>query len=322
MKPSDEKGTVAVVMGGASSEREISLRSGRAVHRALVEEGVDAVAVELTDNNGEALIRELKVKGVGCVFIALHGAFGENGELQAILQAHGIPFVGSGENASRIAFNKAQTQKLMQENGVNVADFIVVSRDQKNLPQLLETIELPVFIKPAEEGSSIGISYVVNKHEVIDALQAAWRYSPQALIERAINGREFTVGILKELALPVVEICAPQGFFSFAAKYEKGRTQYHVPAPLDGPTSQSLQKAALRAFHVLGCRHFARADFKMDEEGRHYFLEMNTIPGFTETSLLPKAAAAAGISFNQLCLKLTEMAYDKKEKASSIDRGH
>ena len=315
----EESSKVAVVMGGVSSERDISLKSGQAIYQALQEENCPVFAIDLDHEDEQALIDQLTAEQVDIVFIALHGRFGENGELQAILDKHAFLYTGSSAACSRVAFNKVLTQTKMREQAINVPSFNVVSRsEQKNREILSNNIEYPVFVKPAQEGSSIGISYVVDESELSRALELSWRYGDSALIEKAIIGRELTVGIVGTQALPLVEIVPQDGFFDFRAKYEKGKTSYHVPAQLDKELAQQIQKTALEAYDILGCRHFARADFILGEQGAYYFLEMNTIPGFTETSLLPKAAQAIGISFNQLCLKLIGMVNGEKKKNTNI----
>jgi D-alanine-D-alanine ligase len=287
---------VAVLMGGPSAERDVSLRSGRAVAGGLRQAGYQA--------------REVTVEGrrldlppdVEAVFIALHGEFGEDGEVQALLEERGIPFTGSGFEASRAAFDKRISKRIFVENGIPTPAFEVRARGEAiSLP-------LPVVVKPARQGSSIGAHRVFQECEKTDALRDALSYDPEALVERYIDGRELTVGIVEHQALPVIEIVAPGGWYGYEAKYTAGACRYLVPAPLPEETAERCREIALRVFYALGCRGFARVDFRCSADGELHVLELNSIPGFTETSLLPKAAAAAGISFPALCDRILSAA--------------
>ena len=287
---------VAGLMGGPSAERPISLKSGAAVVAGLRQAGYDVAAVDVAD-------REVNLpQGVEAVFIAMHGVFGEDGQVQAILDRRGIPYTGSGAVASRAAMDKIMTKLLLVEQGIPTPDFEVLRRgDRCSLP-------LPVVAKPVCEGSSIGVNYVFDEGAWDGALAATLEHGDTALVERFIEGRELTVGIVADEALPVVEIVPPKGRYDFFAKYTKGASRYQVPALVDPRLAAGCQDAALRAFRALGCRGMARVDFRARPDGQFFALEVNTIPGFTETSLLPMAAGAAGIGFSDLCALIMETA--------------
>ncbi len=292
---------VAVVMGGTSSEREVSLRSGAAAIEGLKEAGFDVVPVILDENSIEAL-----PVGVEAVFLTLHGGYGENGGVQADLDKLGIPYTGPGAAASRITIDKIATKRILEKAGVPTAPFDVLPRGQN-----VTTLPLPVVVKPPCDGSSVGISKVTEAGQWDAALKAAREVDPkgEVLVEAFIPGREWTVGVVGDEALPVVEIQAPDGWYGYAEKYTKGMTRYVFPeSKEDAPLVAQCQIFALLAFKAVGCRGMSRIDFRVTPEGRPYVLEINTIPGFTATSLLPKAAAKAGMSFSALCAKLLKLA--------------
>ncbi len=280
---------VAVLKGGPSAEREISLRSGAAVARGLREAHYEVVEVDVTTCS-------LNIPaGVDGVFIALHGEFGEDGQVQDILNRMGIPYTGSGVEASRAAFDKRESKRRFEAAGVPTAPWEVLAETQpRRLP-------LPVVVKPPRQGSTIGISRVFREEEWAAALAAARVYDRETLVEAYVPGRELTVGVLDGEALPVIEIVPPNDWYDFGAKYQSAETLYLVPAPLPGKTAAACRDAALAAFHALGCRGLGRVDFRLTADGKPVTLELNSIPGFTETSLLPKAAKAAGIGFSELC---------------------
>ncbi len=301
------------MMGGPSSERDISLKSGRAVFEALKGAGCDAVALEISSADEQELVKLLKSSGIQVAFIALHGRFGEDGAVQGILEKAGVPYTGSGVEASRIAINKISTQQLLKERGIPVPRFIILKKGQKiDAKEIFSALGgPPVVVKPEAEGSSIGISFVQEAEDLPKAVDEALKYSPSALVEQRIRGRELTVGVLGNRALPIVEIRTKEKFFDYTAKYQKGLTEYLVPAPLPENTAAGLQGIALKAYRAVGCRHLARIDIMLDENEQPFVLEINTIPGFTETSLLPKAAKQEGVDFAQLCVQLVKMAYEK-----------
>jgi D-alanine-D-alanine ligase len=287
---------VAVLMGGPSSEREVSLRSGAAVARGLEQAGYCVQSVELTRAHVDV------PAGVEAVFVALHGAYGEDGGVQADLNRLGIPYTGSGYAASRAAMDKAVSKKLFLEKGIPTASHELLRQGQRR------TLSLPVVVKPTLEGSSIGVHRVLEEAQWTAALADALAHGSEVLVEAYIEGRELTVGVVGGEALPVVEIEAPGGWYGYDVKYTKGACRYHVPAALDAATAARCQRIALDVFSVLGCRGMGRVDFRLAADGTPCVLELNSIPGFTETSLLPKAAAAAGISFSGLCDRIMKMA--------------
>jgi D-alanine-D-alanine ligase len=292
---------VAVIMGGTSNEREVSLKSGAAVVAGLQEQGLDAVPVALEADRIDAL-----PEGVEAVFLTLHGGYGENGGVQADLDRLGVPYTGPGAAASRIAIDKIATKRVLARAGVPTAPYEV-------LPRGVETsaLPLPVVVKPPRDGSSVGISKVSEPGQWAAALQAARAVDAQGevLVEAFIPGREWTVGVLDGEALPVVEILAPNGWYGFEEKYSQGVTQYTFPESAeDAPLIAACQMLALLAYQAVGCRGVSRVDFRVTPDGKPYVLEINTIPGFTATSLLPKAAARVGLGFGALCARLLSTA--------------
>jgi len=305
--------SLGVLMGGYSSEREISLKSGRAISQALKEAGYKVTNIDITERNQEKILTQILEADIDIAFIALHGQLGEDGTIQTILEKAGIPYTGSGIEASRSAINKITTKELLKNNGIAVPRFIKVGTHPTflnfNLKKVgcVPTFPLPWVVKPVYEGSSIGISLVTKMEELENAIKIASQYGTEILCEEYIKGRELTVGILDQTPLPVIEICPTKSFFDFTAKYNKGMTEYIVPAKLSDTAVCSLQEAALKVHNIAGCKDFSRVDFILSEEGIPYVLEINTIPGFTETSLLPMAAKCVGINFQQLCQQLVRM---------------
>ena len=316
----DQCGRVGVLMGGTSSERDISLQSGKAIVSALDRQGFDVFPLDIVDSDQDKIALHLRESNMDVAFIALHGCLGEDGVIQFLLEKVGIPYTGSGIDANRCAFNKAITQNLFKKNNISIPSYVTLSKgDPLDVERVMSAVGVfPLIVKPACEGSSIGITLVEREDQLDDALRSAWNYDPVVLIEKYIQGRELTVGILGADALPVVEICPKASFFNFEAKYTKGKTEYIVPAQIPDDMTQELQRVALYAHQLLGCADFSRVDFMVDADQKHYVLEINTIPGFTLTSLLPKAALAYGLTFDQLCFQLTEFAYGKKEKVKNI----
>jgi D-alanine-D-alanine ligase len=310
----NEFGTIGVLMGGYSSEREISLKSGRAVVESLTKAGCSVVPLDINVRERDQIKRTIQNAGMGVGFIALHGALGEDGTIQSILEELNIPYTGSGVTASIRAFNKIETQKLLQERGLPVAEFTTAKADSFDAEAIAAQMKgFPLVVKPACEGSSIGVHLARQKEDLVVALKDAFRYGNEVIIERFIPGRELTVGILGREALPIVEIKPQNQFFDFEAKYQKGMTDYVVPAPLPADLARNIQAIALQAHEAIGCETYSRVDFRLDPANRPYILEINTIPGFTETSLFPKAARQAGMEFTDVCLKLIQLAYGKKK---------
>ena len=298
---------VGVLMGGQSSEREISLTSGRAVLDGLRQAGYAAVSIVLDE---ECVAGRLD--GLQAVFIALHGGYGENGGVQADLDAMRMPYTGSGARASKLAMCKVATKRRLEQASIPTAAYEVLPRgvDRTRLP-------LPVVTKPPRDGSSVGISRVLRAVEWPAALAEARQHDPdgEVLVETYLPGREWTVGIVGDEALPVIEIQPPGGWYDFKAKYTPGASTYVFPegGELDA-LMQHCRDLALAAFRAVGCRGLGRVDFRVLPDGRPFVLEINTIPGFTPTSLLPKAAAKAGIAFPKLCARILSLAcYDSLE---------
>lgn len=301
-------GRVGILMGGPSSEREVSLRSGACVLDALKSEGVDAQAIDIAGGTRDAVKKKLKDAGIDVAFIALHGRFGEDGAIQSILEEIGIPYTGSRVRASRLAIDKVSSRRIFQLQGLLVPKYDVI---KKGVKHELKRYTYPVVVKPACEGSSVGLSIVDRKERVADALSLAFKYDSIVIIEEYIKGKEVTVGILDERPLPVVQIIPKKRFYDYEAKYTSGMTEYRVPADLAEYERSRAQRAGLVAHQSLGCRSFSRVDMIIDKSGRPYVLEINTIPGLTSTSLLPKAARSRGINFPELCLKLVTSALER-----------
>ncbi|QHI70091.1 D-alanine--D-alanine ligase [Tichowtungia aerotolerans] len=297
MKVENERlNKVAVLKGGISAEREVSLESGAAIAAGLRGAGYDVTEVDVQN-------RDFSVPdGVEAVFIALHGTFGEDGGAQARLEELGISYVGAGVEASRIAFDKLLTEQVLKQLEVPVPGSEVLRAGQAR------TLPLPVAVKPPREGSSVGCHLVFEEKEWNDAVSEALTHDEEVLVQQFIPGREFTVGIVDREVLPVVEIVPEKGWYDYAAKYKEDTTRYVVPAELGSEKTAEMQAIALKTFDALGARGFGRVDFRMTPEGELFVLELNTIPGFTSHSLLPKAAQAAGIEFPALCSRIMQTA--------------
>lgn len=305
-------------MGGPSSERDISIKSGKAVTAALQERHCDAVPVVLDSTDENALAARLKKDAVDIVFIALHGAFGEDGTVQKILEARRIPYTGSGSEASRVAMNKISTLERLKPADIPSPGHVVLSSgEQRDFQEVSEKLGGTTFVvKPASQGSSIGISIVSSGEAFQAALRDAFALDAEVLVERYVQGKEITAGILGGEALPLVEIRPRCPFFDFQAKYQSGMSEYIVPAEISASAARRIQELASQAFRTLGCRDFARLDFILDGQDRPFFLEANTIPGFTATSLLPMAAREAGYDFGSLCLKILTLARERAKLMS------
>jgi D-alanine-D-alanine ligase len=299
--------TIGVLYGGLSAEREISLRTGRAVLKALVVAGYRAVGIDV----GLNLPRQLGEAGIEVAFIALHGRFGEDGRVQGLLEMLQIPYTGSGVLASSLSIDKVVTKQLLIYHGLQTPDFQVVRGASAAERLLKQCPALPLVVKPSREGSTIGISIARSQAALREGIETAAALDGTVLVEEYIAGQELTVSVLNGCALPVIQIVPHSGFYDFHAKYTRGQTDYLLPAPIDAGLYSRVQQAAVEACRVLGCRGAARVDFML--RGHEFFcLEVNTIPGMTETSLLPKAAEAAGMAFGQLVeLMLLDADLDK-----------
>jgi len=294
---------VAVLMGGTSSERKVSLISGGAVVMGLNDAGYHVTPVTLDADS----IENVLPANADVVFIALHGGYGENGGIQADLDKKGIPYTGSGAAASRLAMDKIACKGVFVDAKLATPEYEVLG-----LGQVMTSLPLPLVVKPPCDGSSVGVFKVAQNKDWGVALRKARRMDRQGLVlvEKYVEGREWTVSVLNGEALPVIEIQAPDGWYGYQAKYTAGMTQYVFPDESD--LTKKAQKAAVEAYKAIGCRGAARVDFRVAEDGGLFVLEVNTIPGFTPTSLLPKAALNAGISFTELCEKiLSKAVFDK-----------
>lgn len=306
MKSIDVKalGKVAVLMGGRSSEREVSLMSGQGVLAALLSQGVDAYAFDPAERD----LGALKTDGVDRCFIALHGRFGEDGTVQGALELLGIPYTGSGVMASSIAMDKIMTKRIWRFEGLPTPDWRMVASVQ-DTEAAFAALGSPMIVKPAREGSTIGLTKVTDAAQCAQAYALASRYDPEVLCEQFIDGDETTCPVLGEgssaQALPVIRIVAPDGNYDYQNKYFTDDTQYHCPSGLPASEEQAIQDLVVRAYRTLGCRGWARADVMIRRSDRQPFLlEINTSPGMTGHSLVPMAARAQGISYEQLCLQL------------------
>ena len=281
-------------MGGVSSEREISLRSGRAVLEALRRKGVDAIPLEV----GEDLVQRVLEAKIDVAFVILHGRLGEDGTVQGLLELLGIPYTGSGVLASALAMNKVKAKMIFKASSIPTPDFVPLE-GAKAAP-----FPLPWVVKPASEGSTIGVTVVEREEDLGKAVELARRYDQEVFIERFIPGKELTVAVVDGKAFEVVEVAPKTGIYDYRAKYTPGMTDYLIPATVPEQKREEAKALALRAYEVLGCWGCARVDMRMEEGGRIWVLEVNTIPGMTETSLVPKAAAYEGVSFDDLVLQM------------------
>ncbi|MFA5090144.1 MAG: D-alanine--D-alanine ligase [Candidatus Omnitrophota bacterium] len=313
IKPGAGFGRIGVLMGGPSTERRISLKSGTAVYECLKAKGLDVVAINIKTDKVVDNARLIRRHNIDCAFIALHGRFGEDGKMQRILDLLGIPYTGSGVLASSLAIDKVASRKIFQQHGLMVPGYKVLEKKRYGLKKGVRTcFSLPVVVKPATHGSSIGLTLVNDNKGLPAAIKEAFSFDERIIIEEYIGGREVTVGILAQEALPAIEIIPKSKFFDYVAKYHPGMTEYIVPAKVDKHSARAIRHAALKAHKSLGCFGCSRVDMILDNKGNVFVLEVNTIPGFTSTSLLPKAAQAKGIDFFALCLKLLQLAYEKK----------
>ncbi|PPI88652.1 D-alanine--D-alanine ligase [Candidatus Pantoea edessiphila] len=301
---------IAILMGGNSSEREISLMSGNAILASLHKENKNAFAIDTKKYS----ILDLKREGFNQVFIALHGRGGEDGTVQAILDFLNLPYTGSGVMASSISIDKIRTKLIWKGYGLKSSNFIWLTYDQvsdelnKKIKHAISILGLPLLVKPNREGSSIGISKVNTINELPKALEIAFNYDKDIIIEQFIVGEEYSVGILGDKILPLIQIKTSSNFYNYQDKYFSNNTQYCFSNKLSNKQKINLQKLVLSAWHVLGCKGCGRIDVMTDINGEFYLLEVNTSPGMTDHSLIPLAAEQAGISFSKLVIKILELA--------------
>ncbi|WP_305072554.1 D-alanine--D-alanine ligase [Propionivibrio sp.] len=294
-------GKVAVLFGGKSAEREVSLQSGSRVLAALLRQGVDAQAFDPAERKLDELAAYDRA------FIALHGRYGEDGTIQGALELMGIPYTGSGVMASAVGMDKWRTKLLWRSVGLAIPEFVMLTADS-DFDDVERQLGLPLFVKPACEGSSIGVTKVRQPGELARAYEAAAKHDALVIAEQGVLGGEYTVGILGDQALPIIRIVPATDFYDYEAKYLRDDTRYLCPCGLPEARELELRAQALEAFRVLGCRGWGRVDFLMDEQGEAYFLEVNTSPGMTDHSLVPMAAREAGLSYDELVMRVLSLA--------------
>ncbi|MHB1532718.1 D-alanine--D-alanine ligase [Acidithiobacillus sp.] len=300
---------VAVLYGGPSGEREVSLESGRNVLQALLHVGLDAVGIDV---DARHIGEQLRASGAGMAFNVTHGSFGEDGVLQACLEAQGLPYTGSGVLAAALSMDKWRSKQLWRAEGLPVPEGMLLQRAAP-LPDLCALLGLPFYIKPNRAGSSLGVSKIKAAGDIAAALAAAFAQDSEVICERAIVGREATVAVVDGQALAPIVIETPREFYDYTAKYLADDTRYLLPSGLGEQTDRQLQALALRAFAALDGRDWGRVDFMIDAAGRPFLLEMNSVPGMTSHSLVPMAAAAAGQDFDALCSTILRAAQRRVE---------
>jgi D-alanine-D-alanine ligase len=305
-------------MGGTSAERDVSLNTGKAVARALEAAGYDVLTYDFDPAGGNdvfGLITSQAVTRAGVVFIALHGGEGEDGRIQALLDLIGMPYTGSGVRASAVCMDKSISKVIFEQNDITTPGWAYLRDDDPNVESVRAAVAdiggLPVVVKPVDQGSTIGISIVRNAGELGGAIELAREYSRGIVLERYIEGRELSVPIVGDEVFPIVEIKPKDGFYDYQRKYTRGMTDYICPAPVEESIRRRIEEDAFKAYRVLGCEGFGRVDLRLGDDGIPYFLEVNTIPGLTETSLVPMGAKARGMSFPELCDRITRLALNK-----------
>ena len=334
---------IAVISGGTSAERDVSLVSGLAISKALAEAGHQVIAVDCAfgdrvienwdseindiihvkhsgfetkkqelDRNIMRTVQFIFDNQIDVAFIALHGGYGENGQIQALLELMKISYTGSDSLASGMGMNKHISKILFQKQGIPVADWIKLDHPEDLNKLNIVKMGFPLVIKPNDQGSTVGLTVVQEKANLEPATKLAFQFSDTVLAEEYIPGKEVTVSILGEQALPIIEIIPEHGIYDYECKYQQGKSQYVVPAKLPNDITSELQKYALEAYQTLGCRHYARVDFRLSPQNDAFCLEVNTLPGMTPTSLVPKAAKAIGIGFSELVHRIVNMTVDKK----------
>lgn len=309
-KPEDLR--VALLAGGASDEREISLASGRGAGNALREAGFSVTEFDPAEKKD---LQNLIAGNYDVAFLCMHGKMGEDGTLQGFLEMIGLPYIGSGVWSSALAMDKAKSKLFYENAGIQTPVSVTLySPDDMSVENILSTVGESCVVKPATEGSALGVYIVKGADEVKDAIEKAFELDSEVLVETFVKGTELTIAVLgnEQLeALPVIQIVPRNEFYDFESKYAPGGSQHLCPAPLNAEATEKVQEMAKAAHRVLGCSGISRSDFIMDENGEFWILETNTLPGMTETSLLPDAARAAGIEFPELCTRLIELALEK-----------
>ncbi len=295
---------IAVLMGGSSSEREVSLSSGKAMFAASAALGYDAISVEFKD---DILSHLDTLKSVDIVLIALHGGIGENGRIQGMFESLGIRYTGSDALSSAICMDKHISKLLAEDVGIATPRW---KRIRKGQSIYKNEFDYPFVVKPNSEGSTIGLTIVHNENDYDSAVEEAFKYDDEILIEEFISGKEITVSIVGEDVLPIIEIRPEHGLYDYECKYTKGMTEYICPAELNEDLTKRIKQTAFEVYKLLKCRHYGRVDLRLDNNNQHWFLELNTLPGMTDTSLVPKAAKATGISFEQLIGKIIKQSLD------------
>ncbi|WP_216935791.1 MULTISPECIES: D-alanine--D-alanine ligase [unclassified Acinetobacter] len=301
MSNASKFGKVAVLLGGKSAEREVSLDSGTAVLEALVRSGVNAEAFDPQDRSVTELVNYDRA------FIVLHGRGGEDGQIQGVLEWLNVPYTGTGVQGSAIGMDKVKTKQVWQGSELPTAPYRIVSKDS-DAADMVHSLGLPLIIKPVHEGSSIGMSKVEKIEDFAEAIAKATEHDAVVMAEKWITGREFTIVVLNGQALPVIRLEPPQdvAFYDYEAKYNRNDVQYGIPCGLSEAEEQQLKALSLRAFQAVGASGWGRIDAMQDEQGNFWLLEVNTVPGMTSHSLVPKAAAAVGYSFDELCVAILE----------------
>jgi len=319
---------VAVLKGGRSLERQVSLRSGARVEDALERLGHDVVGIDV----GLDLIRRLREERPDAAFVALHGRDGEDGTVQELLEILDIPYTGSGVAACGRAMDKVATKHLLSEAGIPTPQFFAFTQTAfrelgaaETLPAIAERLDFPIVVKPSSQGSALGIKFARTPQDVPAALVAAFSYDARVLLERHVKGRDLAVSVVDgpggPEALPVVEaVPREEDFYDFEARYEIGRTEFRCPAELPGEVAERAGELALATYRLLGCYGFGRVDLMLDPDGELFVLEANAIPGLTDTSLLPQAADAAGVGFDQLVARVLELAFARRAAATGVTR--
>lgn len=308
----DEQIRVAVLRGGVGREREVSLESGRCVAEAMQGAGLDVVVSDIRPDDMQVLDR----RDIDVFFLALHGEFGEDGQLQQVFEDRGLVYTGSGPEASRLAFDKMASKRLFAGAGVDVPAVVEYTRDMEpaELEKQLQGLGQRFVVKPIRQGSSVGVHIVDCCAQAVTAARQVLEEFGDCMVESFVTGRELTVGVLGRQVLPIIEIRSKTGFYDYQAKYVDNRTEYLFDTVEDRDIGARIQRAALACFDALGCRDFARVDFILSADGTPYALEVNTIPGFTSHSLLPKAAARVGLSMGELCVRIVRTALAQRRR--------